>query len=106
MNHIKDLGVGCIYLNPIFTAKFNHKYATIDYKEIDPQFGTKDDFRTLVETAHKYGIRIVLDGVFNHTGTDFFAFKDILEKQGFERYGQRRDYYGPGKDAVLMTKAL
>lgn len=86
MNHIKDLGVGCIYLNPIFTAKFNHKYATIDYKEIDPQFGTKDDFRTLVETAHKYGIRIVLDGVFNHTGTDFFAFKDILEKQEKSKY--------------------
>lgn len=86
MDYIQELGVGCIYLNPIFTAKFNHKYATVDYKEIDPQFGTKEDFKRMLEAAHKRGIRVVLDGVFNHTGTDFFAFRDILENQQNSKY--------------------
>lgn len=86
MDYIKNLGVRCIYLNPIFTAKFNHKYATIDYKDVDPQFGTKEDLKALIKAAHQRDIRIVLDGVFNHTGTDFFAFQDILEHQEASKY--------------------
>lgn len=84
--YLKELGIECIYLNPIFEADFNHKYATTDYFKIDSQFGTEETFRELVDTCHSYGIRIVLDGVFNHTGVHFKPFQDVLEKQGKSRY--------------------
>lgn len=84
--YLKELGIECIYLNPIFEADFNHKYATTDYFKIDSQFGTEETFRELVDTCHSYGIRIVLDGVFNHTGVHFKPFQDVLEKQEKSRY--------------------
>lgn len=84
--YLKDLGVGCIYLNPVFKAEFNHKYATIDYFEIDEGFGTKEDFRSLVESLHSAGIRIVLDGVFNHTSTRFHAFEDVVRNGRLSKY--------------------
>ena len=62
--YLSDLGVGCIYLNPIFLADFNHKYATTDYFQIDPLFGTEQDLIFLVDIAHRNGIKIILDGVF------------------------------------------
>ena len=75
--YIKDLGITGIYLLPIFESRSNHKYDTIDYKRIDPDFGTEDDLRELVQTAHGLGIRVMLDAVFNHSGTEFFAWKDV-----------------------------
>ena len=78
--YIKDLGVTGIYLLPIFESNSNHKYNTFDYKRIDPDFGTEEDLRELVETAHGLGIRVMLDAVFNHSGTEFFAWKDVWEK--------------------------
>ncbi len=80
LDYINDLGVNCIYLNPIFTAGSYHKYDTIDYFSIDPCFGTMEDFRELVASCHKMGIRVILDGVFNHCGWNFFAFRDVCEK--------------------------
>ena len=68
--YIASLGVTLIYLNPIFEAHSNHRYNTADYMNIDPLLGTVDDFRTLCNEAQKYGIGIILDGVFSHTGDD------------------------------------
>ena len=68
--YIRSLGVGVIYLNPIFMAYSNHRYDTADYKKIDPMLGTEDDFKSLCDEAHKIGIKIVLDGVFSHTGSN------------------------------------
>ena len=67
---IKSMGAGAIYLNPVFLASSNHKYDTADYMMIDPGFGTEEDFKALCNDARKLGIRVILDGVFNHTGAD------------------------------------
>lgn len=72
--YLKSLGVGVIYLNPIFDAYSNHKYDTADYKNIDPMFGTNEVFSDLCAEAEKLGIRVILDGVFSHTGADSIYF--------------------------------
>ena len=72
--YLKDLGVNIVYLNPIFEAASNHRYDTSDYMKIDPILGTKEDFERLVKAAKKQGIRLILDGVFNHTGDDSVYF--------------------------------
>ncbi|MBC7542493.1 MAG: hypothetical protein H7338_07165, partial [Candidatus Sericytochromatia bacterium] len=76
MPYLKDLGVNTLYFNPIFAATSNHKYNTRDYSIIDPQFGDKALFKKVVAAAHANGMRVILDGVFNHTGDDNVAFKD------------------------------
>lgn len=86
LGYIADLGATAIYLNPIFQSKSNHKYDIDDYYKIDMTFGNLDDFMKLIEKSHEKGIRIIIDGVFNHTGTDFFAFKDILVNQQESKY--------------------
>ena len=86
LDYISALGVNCLYLNPIFWSNSNHKYHTKDYLKIDPHFGTEEDFKNLVDACHKRGIRIILDGVFNHTGVDFFAFEDI------KKHGKKSKY--------------
>lgn len=70
LDYLQSLGIGGIYLNPIFKARSNHKYDTGDYLEIDEMFGDEETFRTLIEESKKRNIRIVLDGVFNHVGAD------------------------------------
>ncbi len=72
--YLKDLGISVLYLNPIFKARSNHKYDTGDYRSIDPMFGTEDDFQALCEKATAMGIRVILDGVFSHTGEDSVYF--------------------------------
>ncbi len=72
--YLKELGISCIYLNPIFKAYSNHRYDTGDYKTIDPMLGTEADFKRLCKSAESMGIRIILDGVFNHTGSDSVYF--------------------------------
>lgn len=74
LSYLKDLGISCIYLNPIFKAYSNHRYDTGDYKTIDPILGSEKDFTSLCKAAEKLGIRIILDGVFNHTGSDSLYF--------------------------------
>lgn len=75
--YLKSMGAGAIYLNPIFTASSNHKYDTADYLDIDPAFGTIEDFRQLAYDARRLGIRLILDGVFNHTGADSIYFNQF-----------------------------
>ena len=74
LDYIESLGVTIIYLNPIFEAHSNHRYNTADYMKIDPLLGKEEDFVELCSEARKRGIRIILDGVFNHTGSDSIYF--------------------------------
>lgn len=80
LDHIKALGATCIYTTPIFHAASNHKYDTINYYEIDPCFGTKADFKRLVDEIHDRGMRIILDGVFNHCGYGWPPFQDVAAR--------------------------
>ncbi|RLL46709.1 alpha-glycosidase [Oceanobacillus piezotolerans] len=86
LDYLVDLGINGIYFTPIFKASSNHKYDTIDYLEIDPQFGDKVIFRKLVRECHRRGIRVMLDAVFNHSGYHFAPFQDVLEKQEKSKY--------------------
>ena len=81
--YLEELGVTCIYLNPIFEAHANHRYNTANYLKADPLLGTNEDFAALCAEAKKHGIRIILDGVFSHTGSDSLYFN-------------REGRYGPG----------
>ena len=78
LGYIRDLGATCLYLTPIFKAPSNHKYDTVDYFDIDPAFGTKDDLAELVRAAHRLGLRVLLDGVFNHCGYYWPPFQDVV----------------------------
>ena len=80
-DYIRELGVDILYLTPIFSSDSVHKYNINDYYKIDPAFGDKEDLKELVQLAHASGMYVILDGVFNHTGIDFFAFRDIREKE-------------------------
>ncbi|MFP4187168.1 MAG: glycoside hydrolase family 13 protein [Acholeplasmataceae bacterium] len=77
--YLEDLGINGIYFTPIFESPSAHKYDTTDYFRIDPQFGTNDDFKELVNEAHARGIRVMLDGVFNHAGYDHPYFQDVIK---------------------------
>lgn len=80
LDYLKDLGITGIYFTPLFESTTNHKYNTTDYTRIDPDFGTEAEMRELIKEAHKREIRIMMDAVFNHSGTHFFAWQDVLEK--------------------------
>lgn len=86
LDYLQELGINGIYFCPIFKAKSNHKYDTIDYFEIDPDFGDKETFKRLVDEAHKRGIRIMLDAVFNHIGIESPQWQDVLQNQEKSRY--------------------
>lgn len=88
--YLKDLGVEALYLNPIFASTANHRYHTVDYYQVDPLLGGNAALRHLLEVAHAHGIRLILDGVFNHTGRGFFAFQHLLENGEQSPY---RDWY-------------
>ena len=79
LDYLVDLGINAIYFNPIFASASNHRYHTADYFQIDPILGTMGDFRTLLNAAHARGIRVILDGVFNHASRGFFQFNHLLE---------------------------
>ncbi|MGX1194466.1 glycoside hydrolase family 13 protein [Metabacillus sp. SLBN-84] len=78
IDYLVKLGVTGIYFTPIFKAFSNHKYDTIDYMEIDPQFGDKETFKRLVDICHENGIKVMLDAVFNHCGYEFPPFQDVV----------------------------
>lgn len=86
LDYVHSLGIDVLYMTPIFKSNSSHKYDTIDYYQIDPSFGTAEDLKELVQKAHEYGIKVVMDAVFNHTGKEFFAFEDILEKGNKTKY--------------------
>jgi cyclomaltodextrinase len=79
LDYLVELGVNAIYFNPVFQSTANHRYHTHDYYNIDPLLGGNDALRVLLDEAHKRGIKVVLDGVFNHASRGFFQFNDILE---------------------------
>lgn len=83
LDYLFSLGINGIYLTPVFESPSSHKYNITDFKKIDPHFGTNEDMKHLVQSAHQKGLRIMLDGVFNHCGTDFFPWTDVL-KNGLE----------------------
>lgn len=80
IGHLNELGVNAVYLTPIFRSPSNHKYDTVDYREVDAQFGDKELLKRLVRVCHDHGIRVVLDAVFNHASEQFPPFQDVLEK--------------------------
>ncbi|MCK5314238.1 MAG: glycoside hydrolase family 13 protein [Anaerolineales bacterium] len=79
LDYLEDLGINAIYFNPIFQSTANHRYHTHDYFKVDPILGGDPAFRYLLDKAHRKGIRILLDGVFNHVSRGFFQFNHILE---------------------------
>ena len=93
--YLANLGVTCIYLNPIFEANSNHRYDTADYEKIDPLLGTEDDLKSLCKTAREqYGISIILDGVFSHTGCDSKYF-NIYSNYDDVAYNSKESPYYP-----------
>ncbi|MBZ6001111.1 MAG: glycoside hydrolase family 13 protein [Leuconostoc gelidum] len=86
LDHLIDLGINGIYFTPIFKSPTNHKYDTQDYLTIDPQFGTKKDFKELVKKAHDHGIKIMLDAVFNHIGDKSPQWQDVLKNGQNSKY--------------------
>ena len=92
LDYLKELGITGIYFTPVFHAFSNHKYDTIDYMEIDPQFGTKETLKKLVEEAHNRGIKVMLDAVFNHSGYHFKPFQDLLQNGEASKY---KDWFHP-----------
>lgn len=86
LDYLEELGINGIYFTPIFKAHSNHKYDTIDYMEIDPQFGDKSTLRKMIEECHTRGIKVMLDAVFNHSGYYFEPFQDVLKKQENSSY--------------------
>ena len=81
LDYLTELGINAIYFNPIFTSSANHRYHTYDYFNVDPLLGGNKTFKTLLDEAHRRGIRIVLDGVFNHASRGFFQFNHTLENK-------------------------
>ena len=93
--YLQKLGVTCLYLNPIFEAHSNHRYNTADYSKIDPMLGTEKEFKSLCAKAKKLGIRILLDGVFNHTGSDSIYFNKKGRYDAVGAYQSQESPYYP-----------
>lgn len=89
ISHIREIGCNAIYIGPLFES-VGHGYETTDYKKLDSRLGTNEDLTNFVAECHKQGIRVILDGVFNHTGRDFFAFQDIRQNRENSPY---KDWY-------------
>ena len=89
ITHIKSIGCNALYIGPLFES-VGHGYETTDYKKLDSRLGTNEDLKNFVAECHAQGIRVILDGVFNHTGRDFFAFQDIQQNRENSRY---KDWY-------------
>ena len=77
---LKELGVGAVLFNPLFESE-RHGYDTVDFFKVDRRLGTNEEFKSLVGKFHAAGIKVVLDGVFNHTGRAFAPFREVLEKR-------------------------
>lgn len=88
--YLQELGITALYLNPIFDSPSNHKYNATDYLKIAPEFGDLQIFRELLAELHRVGIKIIIDGVFNHTGDTFWAFQDVLKRGAESRF---KDWY-------------
>lgn len=85
ISHIKEIGCTALYIGPLFES-VGHGYETTDYKKLDSRLGTNEDLKKFVKACHENQIKVIFDGVFNHTGRDFFAFKDIQQNREHSRY--------------------
>ncbi len=90
LDELVDLGITALYLNPIFSAASNHRYNTYDFMTVDPLLGGDAALRELLDRAHERGIRVILDGVFNHAGRGFWPFQHVIESGGASPY---RDWF-------------
>lgn len=93
LDYLDELGVGIIYLSPIFKAYSNHRYDTGDYLKVDELLGTKDDFKRLLDAAHEKGMKIILDGVFNHSGADSLYFNKFGTYDSLGAYQSKSSPY-------------
>ena len=89
ISHIKDIGCNAVYIGPLFES-VGHGYETTDYRKLDSRLGTNEDLTEFVTKCHEQGIKVILDGVFNHTGRDFFAFQDVKKNREGSPY---RDWF-------------
>lgn len=89
ISHIREIGCNALYIGPLFES-VGHGYETTDYKKLDSRLGDNEDLTSFVAECHKQGIKVILDGVFNHTGRDFFAFKDLQQNREHSQY---KDWY-------------
>lgn len=97
-SYLADFGVNMVYFTPIFRALSNHKYDTLDHMQIDPQFGTMDDFDKMIKVFHSKGIKVILDGVFNHTSSEHEWYKKAMA--GDEKY---KAMYETNKDGYIIV---
>lgn len=93
LDYLEELGVGIIYLSPIFKAFSNHRYDTGDYLKVDELLGTEDDFKRLLDAAHEKGVKIILDGVFNHSGADSLYFNKFGTYDSLGAYQSKSSPY-------------
>jgi cyclomaltodextrinase / maltogenic alpha-amylase / neopullulanase len=103
LDHLESLGVNAIYLTPIFQSASNHRYHTYDYLKVDPLLGGDAALRELLDRAHGRGMRVILDGVFNHTGRGFWPFHHVLETGGASPY---RNWFHFDQDGLDHHKPL
>jgi len=103
LDDLADLGINGLYLNPIFRAASNHRYNASDYLAVDPLLGGDDALRTLLDRAHDRGMRVILDGVFNHAGRGFFPFQHLLENGIASPY---RDWFYLHPDVLAGRRGI
>ena len=103
LDELADLGITALYLNPIFSAASNHRYNAYDFLSVDPLLGGDAALRELLDAAHDRGIRVVLDGVFNHVGRGFWPFHHVLESGGASPY---RDWFYLEPEVVAGRRGL
>ena len=103
LDELVDLGISAIYLNPIFSAASNHRYNAYDYMSVDPLLGGDAALRELLDEAHARGIRVILDGVFNHAGRGFWPFHHVMEAGGASPY---REWFYLDRDILAHRRGL
>jgi cyclomaltodextrinase len=103
LDELVDLGIDGLYLNPIFSAASNHRYNTYDYLAVDPLLGGEAAFRELIEAAHVRGMRVILDGVFNHSGRGFWPFQHLIEAGLASPY---RDWFYLDQDVLERRRGI
>jgi cyclomaltodextrinase len=106
LDYLVDLGINSLYFTPIFQSASNHRYHTHDYEKVDPMLGGTPALRRLLDEAHERGVRVVLDGVFNHASRGFFQFHDILENGVHSAYLDWFSIHGHPLNAYDSEKTL
>lgn len=103
LHELDDLGINALYLNPIFSAASNHRYNAYDFLAVDPLLGGNAALRELLDAAHGRGMRVILDGVFNHAGRGFWPFQHVLESGGNSPY---RDWFYLDDDVLDLRRGI